>query len=167
MQDKNQSATEMYHWEANSCGVRYLERQTQFSRAKERCRLKNWKKYSRMQDSHPSSPLIRAKETCFGVLDINGYPDLPVQELDCLIEITPAEGIRGGRRILKKRIKKLCQWIDSQQAETIAIVGHSEYFMVMLDLNYKFKNCDVWRLTCQQGTWLDLTLQHRLSEFRD
>jgi broad specificity phosphatase PhoE len=112
------------------------------------------------------SPLIRAKETCYGILDLNSDNDSPqLVELDCLSEVTPYETLLQGRLPLWKRINSLYKWIQNQEADTIALVGHSEYFKIMLGLKEKFKNCDVWKATYSNGQWTDLELKHRLSGF--
>ena len=37
--------------------------------------------------------------------------------------------------------------MDSPQPETaIAVVGHSQFFKAMLNLDFKFGNCDVWQV---------------------
>jgi hypothetical protein len=111
------------------------------------------------------SPLIRAKETCYGVLDLANSNAMSVIPLDCLAEVTPWEMVLRGRRPVRKRINALQEWIVAQEADTIALVGHSEYFLVMLGLKEKFKNCDVWKASYQNGRWVDLQLEHRLSDF--
>lgn len=114
------------------------------------------------------SPLIRAKETCYGAfgLDKNEHPE-NVFELKCLEEATPWETVVQGRKeTVHKRIEELKLWIENQtDATTIALVGHSEYFMIMLGISRaeKFWNCDVWKVNYQSGgIWTGLELQHRL-----
>ena len=115
------------------------------------------------------SPLIRARETCYGGfgLDKNDKPE-NVVELACLEEATPWETVVQGRKnTVHKRIEELKVWIENQaDASTIALVGHSEYFMIMLGISRaeKFWNCDVWRVQYQSGgRWSGLKLKHRLS----
>jgi phosphohistidine phosphatase SixA len=115
------------------------------------------------------SPLIRAKDTCYGAfgLDKNDQPE-NVVELMCLEEATPWETVVQGRKnTVHKRIEELKVWIDNQtDATTIALVGHSEYFMIMLGISRaeKFWNCDVWRVQYQSGgRWTGLELKHRLN----
>jgi len=114
------------------------------------------------------SPLIRAKETCYGAfgIDINDQNE-NVVELNCLQEATAWETVVQGRsNTVHKRIEELKAWIESQtEATTIALVGHSEYFMIMLGISRaeKFWNCDVWQVQYQAGgRWSGLTLKHRL-----
>ena len=116
-----------------------------------------------------------------------------VVELECLRELTPYERARYGgrlRRPLRKRIQQLQEWIVSQTTTTraasrqrqgsdqkqepqatptpertsIVLVGHSEYFRVLLNLTKKFQNCDVWKAewNAVEGTWSRLELLHRL-----
>lgn len=115
------------------------------------------------------SPLIRARETCYGAfgLDRNELPE-NVSQLTCLEEVTPWETVVQGRRnTVHKRLQELHNWIDNQtEASTIALVGHSEYFMVMLGISRaeKFWNCDVWKVQYQSGgRWKGLELKHRIS----
>ena len=134
------------------------------------------------------SPLKRASETCQGifgtssstvtytstsssggntVMQSNQSDDklTTVLSLDCLREVTPYETLLQGRRPIKKRISALEQWLDKlPNHKTTLLVGHSEYFMVMLGLEEKFKNCDIWKVTYFQGQWTNLELIHRLKE---
>lgn len=109
------------------------------------------------------SPLVRAKDTCYGVLDLSCA--CPMVELDCLREVTPRETLRRGRQPVKSRIDALQSWLETQRfSSTIALVGHSEYFRVMLGLPKRFNNCDVWKLSYQEGgQWTDLQLEHTLN----
>lgn len=115
------------------------------------------------------SPLIRARETCYGAfgLDRNELPE-NVFELPCLEEVTPWETVVQGRKnTVQKRLEELHDWIDKQtDASTIALVGHSEYFMIMLGISRaeKFWNCDVWKVQYQSGgRWKGLELKHRIT----
>ena len=38
-------------------------------------------------------------------------------------------------------------WVCDQPENSIAVVGHSQFFKAMLELDYKFANCDVWEVT--------------------
>ena len=114
------------------------------------------------------SPLIRARETCYGAFgldkDINNEN---VVELRCLEEATPWEtAVLGRKNTVHKRIEELKDWIESQKdATTITLVGHSEYFMIMLGISRaeKFWNCDVWKVDYQSGgIWTGLELKYRL-----
>jgi len=115
------------------------------------------------------SPLIRARETCYGAFGLDKNDEHEnVVELKCLEEATPWETVVQGRKnTVHKRIEELNEWIENQtEASTIALVGHSEYFMIMLGISRaeKFWNCDVWRVQYQSGgRWSGLELKHRLS----
>lgn len=111
------------------------------------------------------SPLTRTQKTCYGVLNIDG--STPVIALDCLREVTPRETIIRGRSPVENRIEALQEWIEAQEeAATIALVGHSEYFKVMLGLTRRFKNCDVWSASySQKQSWTNLQLEYRLNQF--
>jgi len=108
------------------------------------------------------SPLIRARETCRGMLGVascqaggsdadndGGRPKVAlgevaeVLELDLLIEKTPAEWLPGNSGSLEKRLRALEDWVAAQSHSVIALVGHSQFFKALLELDYKFGNCDV------------------------
>ena len=113
-----------------------------------------------MKDTEATKPIVTPLRSAFP----------PLEQLDCLLEVTPWESISGGaRKAIRKRIKELERWIESQnddEVSTIALVGHSEYFQIMLEeagMEKKPKNCDVWKATYHPGgKWTDLTLIHRL-----
>jgi broad specificity phosphatase PhoE len=130
------------------------------------------------------SPLLRARETCFGMLqcrattsaaaattaatnsdpDANGNDDCinseemeqyalhasvqRVEELHLLTEKTPLEWIPGPymREQFRARIAAFEEWLHEQPESVVAVVGHSQYFRSMLNLPYKFNNCDVWKV---------------------
>jgi len=122
------------------------------------------------------SPLTRARETCYGVFGLknndnnetsNNEDKKNVVELSCLEEVTPWEtAVQGRRNTVHKRIEELNKWIESQEvATTLALVGHSEFFMIMLGVSRseKFQNCDVWKVNYESGgIWKNLELMHRL-----
>lgn len=97
------------------------------------------------------SPLIRAQETSEGLLQCRA-PDKKaatvnrVEVLDILREKTPAEWIPGNYGSLRRRMNDFEEWLASQPERVIAVVGHSQYFKAILNLSYKFKNCDVWKI---------------------
>jgi broad specificity phosphatase PhoE len=109
------------------------------------------------------SPLLRARQTCEGVLDCvassstDGTGEVtplkivePVQrvvEVDLLAEKTPQEWTPLYFSTFLKRIDNFESWLAEQPEDTIAIVGHSQYFKAMLGLDFKFGNCDVWKVT--------------------
>ncbi|CAJ1943098.1 unnamed protein product [Cylindrotheca closterium] len=98
------------------------------------------------------SPLIRARETSEGMLGCVA-PETKVGavnrvvELAELIEMTPKEWIPMYRGQFKGRVEFFEKWLHDQPEDTIAVVGHSEFFKAMLGLDFKFGNCDVWKLT--------------------
>merc|ERR1712151_520796 len=111
------------------------------------------------------SPLLRARQTSEGMLgcvtssssntneennndeDKLSKPVKRVVQLPQLLEKTPSEWIPGNIGSFNERIKEFEAWICNQSETNIAIVGHSQYFKQMLQLDYKFNNCDVWQLT--------------------
>lgn len=103
------------------------------------------------------SPLLRARKTSEGMLGcVTGNstteqkvspPVQRVEELTCLLEKTPSEWIPGNVGGFAKRIVEFEQWVCDQPEDSIAIVGHSQFFKAMLEMTYKFDNCDVWEIT--------------------
>jgi broad specificity phosphatase PhoE len=113
------------------------------------------------------SPLLRAKETSQGMLgyalenkDIITSPR--VLELDLLIEKTPAEWIPGNLGSLMARLRSLEEWIIEQPEDNIALVGHSQFFKALLELDYKFPNCSVYSAQFDRDTkqWSAVTEIH-------
>jgi len=112
------------------------------------------------------SPLIRAKETCLGML--GHIAPSPAEEKNCtddissvrkdggvaviesplLLEKTVSEWVLpSGVQALDDRIISFESWLSSQdEHDTIAIVGHSQYFKRMLEMKEKFNNCEVWKI---------------------
>ena len=110
------------------------------------------------------SPLLRARQTSEGMLgcvtasspsssfdssstDTLSPPVKRVEELTCLLEKTPSEWIPGNFGGFAKRMAEFENWVCEQPERSIAIVGHSQFFKAMLELDYKFGNCDVWEVT--------------------
>lgn len=111
------------------------------------------------------SPLTRARQTSEGMLgcaaavtsitstdgNVNVQQQLHpsvgrVVETDLLLEKTPAEWTPLYYSSFKKRIRDFEMWLSQQKEDRIALVGHSQFFKAMLGLDFKFGNCDVWRL---------------------
>lgn len=96
------------------------------------------------------SPLQRAKDTCLGLLGClaPGTRALEsierVVELDLIAEKYPSEWLPGNGASLPARMLAFQQWLREQPECRIAVVGHSQYFKAMLELDYKFDNCEVW-----------------------
>jgi hypothetical protein len=94
------------------------------------------------------SPLIRARDTCQSMLLSTkaGDGDKPwrVEELECLREATPYEQVVTMQQSLRARILEFQRWLACQKEERIAVVGHSQYFRLMLGMSEKFQNCDIW-----------------------
>lgn len=97
------------------------------------------------------SPLIRARETSEGMLGLVATKTKVesisrVVELAEIAEMTPKEWIPMYRGQFKARVEYFEKWLADQPEDTIIVVGHSEYFKDMLNLDFKFGNCDVWKL---------------------
>lgn len=78
-----------------------------------------------------------------------------IVELAELAERTPLEWLPVNHDAFTNRIAYFEKWLAEQPETTIAVVGHSHYFQCMLGLDYKFRNCDVWRVTYDSsvGLW--------------
>lgn len=108
------------------------------------------------------SPLIRARQTSEGMLGCvtarsasnveclwEGKKAATVDrvvELPCLVERSPIEWLPVHHDKFLERIETFEAWLCEQPEERIAIVGHSNHFKYMLNLPYKFGNCDVWEV---------------------
>ena len=109
------------------------------------------------------SPLIRARQTCEGLLGCVASSNKStkmkkpscvqrVEELEFLVERQPQEipqdvilkDVSPTSSSFTKRIKDFEQWLVEQPEDTIAVVGHSLHFKSMLNVSFKFKNCEVW-----------------------
>jgi len=114
------------------------------------------------------SPLLRAKQTCQGILgysdetndrdgnskdhvvDTNKKSAIRVVQSDLLLEKTPTEWITtaaSSNNSFFQRIQALQEWLLQQPQTNIVLVGHSQFFKAMLRLSFKFGNCDVWKVT--------------------
>lgn len=96
------------------------------------------------------SPLIRAKETSQGMLGCAAPDSLvkPVEkvlELDLLLEKTPAEWTVRYSSFMQ-RLVDFENWLEQQPESRIVLVGHSQFFKALLHLDFKFGNCDVWKV---------------------
>ena len=113
------------------------------------------------------SPLQRARDTSKGVLGCEA-PDIlvePVQRvvgLDILEELTLLEWTVT-RSSFVQRLAKLEDWLQAQPEESIVLVGHSQFFKALLNLGFKFRNCDVWQV--RKFNALALTIISEISEF--
>jgi hypothetical protein len=58
----------------------------------------------------------------------------------------PSEWVPGNYESFRSRISQFEEWLQTQPEETVAVVGHSQYFKAMLGLDFKFGNCDVWQV---------------------
>ena len=102
------------------------------------------------------SPLKRAKQTSEGMLGccVDKEDGIKIAkgvkrvlEIPCLSERTPLEWLPNYHDAYIQRISTFEQWLSQQPEQVIAIVGHSQYFKTMLNMSFKFKNCDVWQIT--------------------
>jgi broad specificity phosphatase PhoE len=115
------------------------------------------------------SPLLRARKTSEGMLGCLAPPattsssssvaaageetlELKAQsvsrvlETNLLLEKTPAEWTPLYYSSFKRRIGEFEDWLGKQEEETIALVGHSQFFKAMLGVDFKFGNCEVWKV---------------------
>lgn len=107
------------------------------------------------------SPLVRARQTCEGLLGCVANPlrkpscVARVEELEFLVERQPQEvpqefilkDVAPTSSSFNRRIMQFEQWLAKQPEDIIAVVGHSLHFKTMLNVPFKFKNCEVW--VCQ------------------
>ena len=105
------------------------------------------------------SPLLRARQTSLGMLGCMTASSIDdaieerradsvsrVAETGLLLEKKPAEWTPMYFNQFCQRILDFESWLSDQPEETIAIVGHSQYFKAMLGLDDKFGNCEVWKV---------------------
>jgi broad specificity phosphatase PhoE len=92
------------------------------------------------------SPLLRARLTCEGLFkDIVTSPE-PLQ-LESLREIVPIDYVAPTRWAnAKNRILDFERWIAQRNESNIVVVGHSHYFRHMLGVDFKFSNCEIWKV---------------------
>jgi phosphohistidine phosphatase SixA len=120
------------------------------------------------------SPLVRAKMTSLGLLGCIA-PTTKVSsvqrvlEVDLLKEKTLTEWLPGQSSSFQQRLLHLENWLNDQVPETnIVLVGHSQFFKALLQLPYKFHNCDVWKVnynstaTIHSEKWYNLTRLHTI-----
>jgi broad specificity phosphatase PhoE len=106
------------------------------------------------------SPLIRARQTSEGMLGCvtaaDSFPSAPdlkadsvarVVQTELLVERSPSEWTPMYYGGFIQRIQDFENWLCNLEEETIALVGHSQFFKTMLGLNFKFGNCEVWKVT--------------------
>jgi broad specificity phosphatase PhoE len=103
------------------------------------------------------SPLQRARDTSKGLLqclagnatieELKHMEVSRVIETPLLVERTPTEWLPGQlETTLRKRILQWEAFVLEQPEERIAVVGHSQFFKAMLNLDFKFGNCHVWQV---------------------
>lgn len=116
------------------------------------------------------SPLIRARTTSEGMLgclalatssssssvssgvmsdggvEVKAESVSRVVETNLLLEKSPAEWTPLYYSSFKKRIGEFEEWLGKQEEEKVALVGHSQFFKAMLGLDFKFGNCEVWKV---------------------
>jgi broad specificity phosphatase PhoE len=102
------------------------------------------------------SPLQRAKDTCLGMLGCLAPSTLShgikrVEQVDLLKEKTPAEWVIS-RSSFHMRLVQLEDWLAQQPEDCIALVGHSQYFKKLLQIDYLIGNCDVVQVTFDPST---------------
>jgi broad specificity phosphatase PhoE len=102
------------------------------------------------------SPLLRARQTSKGMLGCmsagSSGEEMKVEtvhrvvQTHLLLEKTPSEWTPLYYNTFIQRIADMEQWLWDQEEDTIALVGHSQFFKKMLNLDFKFGNCDVWKV---------------------
>jgi len=103
------------------------------------------------------SPLLRARQTSLGMLgclsastddDVTKKADTVVRviQTELLLEKSLAEWTPLYFSGFLDRIKGFEAWLGEQPERTIAVVGHSQFFKAMLGVEFKFDNCEVWKV---------------------
>jgi hypothetical protein len=144
-------------------------------RAKDTCRGMFGKVASNtvVADADPDIPLESssipsATHTCAATATNTTYDTLAVCELDTLKEMTPAEWLPGNAGSLHRRFRTLEDWIAQRPEHVIVLVGHSQFFKALLQLDYKFGNCDIMQVqfdtstdpALQKGKWTNVQQVH-------
>jgi broad specificity phosphatase PhoE len=77
-----------------------------------------------------------------------GYPE-PIQRvvnLSLLLEKTHMEWVPGNSGSFEKRVLDFQTWLGQQPESVVAVVGHSQFFKLLLNLPFKFDNVDVYQV---------------------
>jgi broad specificity phosphatase PhoE len=77
-----------------------------------------------------------------------GYPE-PIQRvvsLNLLLEKTHMEWVPGNSGSFEKRVLDFQAWLGKQPESVVAVVGHSQFFKLLLNLPFKFDNVDVYQV---------------------
>jgi broad specificity phosphatase PhoE len=108
------------------------------------------------------SPLQRARQTSKGLLQCLAGNELEAEckhtsvtrvvETPLLVERTPSEWMPGNFEGFRQRIRQWEDFVLEQPEERIAVVGHSQFFKSMLNLDFKFGNCHVWEVQLNNAT---------------
>jgi len=91
------------------------------------------------------SPLHRAKDTMQAVLDADRESRLLRIECPIMEEKRIWEWMPGQVALLDARIAEFEKMVASTEGNVIC-VGHSQFFKRMLNMDFKFNNCDVWEV---------------------
>ncbi|CAB9511011.1 expressed unknown protein [Seminavis robusta] len=76
------------------------------------------------------------------------YPE-PIQRvvnLDLLSEKTHIEWVPGNSGGFERRVASFEEWLGNQPESIVAVVGHSQFFKLMLKMPFKFNNVDVYQV---------------------
>ena len=94
------------------------------------------------------SPLVRAKETCFGLFAPHNDDKKAaiIVEHPELYERSVKEHIRPSTIV--PRIKRFVKWLLDREEVIIAVVGHSSFFREMSGI--KADNCSIWKLALSE-----------------
>merc|ERR1712224_797043 len=83
------------------------------------------------------------------------------------LEKTPAEWTPMYYSGLLTRISDFESWLRRQPEQKIDIVGHSQFFKAMLGLDFKFGNCEVWKVDFDDASTQDNCNKETLSDTTD
>ena len=70
-----------------------------------------------------------------------------VINLQLLTEKSHKEWLPGSSGSFERRVSDFQRWLTNQPETTVCIVGHSQFFKLLLGLPFKFQNCDVYKVT--------------------
>lgn len=93
------------------------------------------------------SPLLRARLTCEGLFKDILPPSTEIIQLESLREIVPVDYVAPTRWAnAKSRILDFEKWLAGRSESNLVVVGHSHYFRHMLGVDFKFSNCEIWKV---------------------
>jgi len=85
--------------------------------------------------------------TCDGLFKDLLPTSTETMQLEALREIVPVDYVAPTRWAnAKNRISDFEKWLAQRKEPNIIVVGHSHYFRHMLGIDFKFSNCEIWKV---------------------